>query len=77
MLSEQRLAMLGFGGLAVLALFISPRLGLALAGLVLASHALWDYRHWRRNDVVPRSMAELCLLLDVPLGVAALTLALT
>ncbi len=76
-LSEQALAMLGFGGLAVLALFVSPRLGLALAGLVLVSHALWDYRHWRRNDVVPRSMAEFCFLLDVPLGVAALVLALT
>ena len=76
-LSEQGLAMLGFGGLAVLALFISPRLGLALAGLVLASHAVWDYRHWRRDDVVPRPLAELCFLLDVPLGVAALTLALT
>lgn len=76
-LSEQSVAMLGFGGLALLALFISPRLGLALAGLVLASHALWDYRHWRRNDVVPRSMAEFCFLLDVPLGVAALVLALT
>lgn len=76
-LSEQSLAMLGFGGLAVLALLISPRLGLALAGLVLASHALWDYRHWRRNDVVPRSMAEFCFLLDVPLGATALLLALT
>ncbi len=76
-LSEQSLAMLGFGGLAVLAMFISPRVGLALAGLVLASHAVWDYRHWRRNDVVSRSMAECCFLLDVPLGAAALVLALT
>jgi hypothetical protein len=75
MLSEQSLAMVGFGGLAVLALFLSPRVGLALAGLVLVSHALWDYRHWRRNDVVPRSMAELCIVLDVPLGAAALFLA--
>ena len=72
MLSEQSLAMLGFGGLAVVALLIAPRVGLALAGLVLLSHALWDYRHWRRNDVVPRSMAEFCILLDVPLGAAAL-----
>jgi len=75
--SEQGLAMLAFGGLAVIALFISPRLGLALAGLTLASHALWDLRHWRRNDVVPRSMAEFCFLLDVPTGAAALFFAVS
>lgn len=74
-LSEQSLAMLGFGGLAVVALFLAPRVGLALAGLTLVSHAVWDYRHWRRNDVVPRSMAEFCILLDVPLGAAAVLLA--
>lgn len=74
-LSEQTLAMLCFGGLALVALLIAPRVGLALAGLVLVSHALWDYRHWRRNDVVPRSMAEFCILLDVPLGAAALLVA--
>lgn len=76
-LSDQILAMLGFGGLAVVALVIEPRLGLALAGLALAGHALWDYRHWRRDDVVPRSLAELCILLDVPLGGAAVVLAIT
>ena len=74
-LSEQGLAMLGFGGSAVVAVLIAPRVGLGVAGLVLLSHALWDYRHWRRNDVVPRSMAEFCIFLDVPLGAAALALA--
>ncbi|WP_370619803.1 hypothetical protein [Mumia sp. Pv 4-285] len=74
-LAEQAAAMLVFGGLAVVAVTISPRLGLALAGLALASHALWDYRHLRRADVVPSSLATFCILLDVPFGLAALTLA--
>lgn len=69
--------MLGFGGLAVVALLVSPRLGLALAGVALASNAVWDYLYWRRNEVVPRSLAEFCILLDIPFGVAAIVLAFT
>ena len=76
-LTAQGLAMLGFGGLAVLAVLVSPRLGLAVAGVALASHAVWDYVHWRRNTVVPRSLAEFCFLLDIPFGVAAIVLAIT
>lgn len=75
MLAQQSAAMICFGGLAVIAILVSPRLGLFLAGCALASHALWDWRHWRRNDVVPRSMAEFCILLDVPLGTAAVAVA--
>ncbi|KAA1428758.1 hypothetical protein [Nocardioides antri] len=75
-ITAQGIQMVGFGGCAVLALFISPNLGMALAGIALAGHAAWDYVHWRRNDVVPRSMAEFCILLDVPFGVAAIVLAI-
>ncbi len=57
------------------ALFLAPRVGLVLAGLVLASHAVWDVVHYRRNQVVPRSLAEFCMLLDVPLGVGFIVLA--
>lgn len=56
--------MVGFGGLAVVAVVISPLLGLALAGVALAGHAAWDYVHWRRNEVVPRSLAEFCFVLE-------------
>lgn len=76
-LTAQGLAMLGFGGLAVVAVLISPRVGLALAGVALASHAAWDYVHWRRNEVVPRSLAEFCLALDIPFGVSAIVLAIS
>lgn len=75
-LTAQTIALLGFGGLAVAGLYVAPRLGLVLAGVALASHALWDLDHYRRNKVVPRSLAEFCMLLDVPLGVGAIVLAI-
>jgi hypothetical protein len=75
-ITAQGIQMVAFGGCAVFALFISPNLGLALAGIALAVHAAWDYVHWRRNEVVPRSMSEFCILLDVPFGVAAIVLAI-
>lgn len=76
-LTAQVLAMVGFGGLAVVAVMVAPRLGLALAGAALASHAAWDYVHWRRNEIVPRSLAEFCCVLDIPFGAAAIVLAIT
>lgn len=76
-LTAQGLAMIGFGGLAVVGVLISPRVGLAVAGVALASHAAWDYLHWRRNEVVPRSMAEFCFALDVPFGISAVVLAIS
>lgn len=76
-LAAQALALLGFGGIAVISLLASHQIGLLLAGLALAAHAAWDYRHWRRNDVVSRSLAEFCMVLDLLFGGAAVVLALT
>ena len=70
-LTAQTAALLGFGGLAVAGLFAAPRVGLAVAGTALAAHAVWDLIHYRRDRVVPRSLAEFCILLDVPLGLGA------
>jgi hypothetical protein len=75
-LAAQTVAMLGFGGLAVVAVSIAPRAGMVLAGLGLASHAGWDLVYYRRNEVVPRSLAEFCMVLDVPLGLALVVLAI-
>lgn len=72
----QGAALAGYGTLAVGALAMEPRAGLVLAGLALASHAVWDAIHYRRNEVVPQSMAEACLLLDVPLGLGCIALSL-
>jgi len=75
-LTAQAVALLGYGGLAVVALYLAPRLGLALAGVALAGHALWDLHHYRRDQVVPRSLAEACMLLDLPLGAGVVILAI-
>jgi hypothetical protein len=75
-LTAQTAALIGYGGVAVAALSLSPRAGLVLAGLALAGHSVWDVIHYRRNQVVHRSLAEFCVLLDVPLGVGAIVLAI-
>ncbi|UNX54509.1 hypothetical protein MF406_16720 [Georgenia sp. TF02-10] len=75
-LTAQSAAMAGFGGLAVAAVVMDPDAGLVLAGLTLASHAGWDAVLYRRNQVVPRSLAEFCMFLDVPLGIGLILLAL-
>lgn len=76
-LTAQTAALVGYGVVAVIALYLSPRVGLALAGVALAGHGVWDVIHYRRDRVVHRSLAEFCVVLDVPLGVAAIILALT
>jgi hypothetical protein len=37
---------------------------------------VWDFVHYRRDKVVPRSLSEFCMLLDLPLGTAAVLLAI-
>ncbi len=75
-LAAQTGALIGYGGVAVAALFLAPRAGLVLAGVALVGHSVWDVIHYRRNQVVHRSLAEFCVLLDVPLGVGAIVLAI-
>ena len=75
-LTAQSLAMLGYGGAAVLGLAFSPVVGAVLASLALIAHAVWDVFHYRKNAVVPRSLAEFCMFFDIPLGVAVIVLVL-
>jgi uncharacterized membrane protein len=70
------MAMLGYGAVAITALAFAPMVGAILASLALIAHAIWDVIHYRRNAVVPRSLAEFCIFLDVPLGVAVIVLVL-
>ncbi|MFF2389594.1 hypothetical protein [Agromyces sp. NPDC058104] len=74
--TPQALAMVGFFGVAVAALALDPRLGLALAGLALAAHAGWDVVHYRRNAVVGRSLALWCMGLDLFLGLVCVGIAI-
>ena len=76
-LTAQSLAMLGYGGVAMIALVLVPVAGAVLASLSLIAHAIWDLIHYRRNAVVPRSLAEFCMFFDVPLGAAVIVLVLT
>jgi hypothetical protein len=75
-LAAQSVALVAYGGAAVAALALGATAGAVLASLVLIAHAIWDVIHYRRNAVVPRSLAEACMFFDVPLGVAIIVLAL-
>ena len=75
-LAAQSLAMVAYGGIAVAALALGPVAGAVLASLALIAHVVWDVVHYRRNAVVPRSLAEACMFFDVPLGLAVIVLAL-
>ena len=74
-LAAQTAALAGFGGLALAALLLAPPVGLVLVATVLASHALWDLSHYRRNRVVTRSLAEFCIVLDVVIALWFIALA--
>ena len=75
-LTAQSLAMLGYGGVAMIGLALVPVAGAVLASLSLIAHAIWDLIHYRRKAVVPRSLAEFCMFFDVPLGAAVIVLVL-
>ncbi|SDK37131.1 hypothetical protein [Nonomuraea jiangxiensis] len=69
-------AMLVFGGAALLALTLSPQAGGLLAAAALIGHAVQDVLVWRAKQVVARSMAEFCMVLDLALGVGLVVLSL-
>jgi len=72
-LSAQTAAVLGFGAVAMAAVAVDP----AAARYVLAAgwltHAAWDVVHHRAGRVVPRWYAETCMVADVLLATALLT----
>lgn len=70
----QTLALLGFGAVATLALFVNPVLGAYLVAFGLIGHAAWDLHHHRTDRVVVRSLAEFCIALDLTLALAIIIL---
>jgi hypothetical protein len=66
----QTVALAGFGAAAAAALLVNPELGAYLVAAGLLGHAAWDFYHHRTNQVVVRSLAEFCLVLDTALAVA-------
>ena len=73
----QALAVAGYLGVALLALLLEPRVGLAVAGLALAAHVAWDMLHLRRDAIVTRSLALWCIGLDLVVGGACVIAAVT
>ncbi|WP_433787695.1 hypothetical protein ACQPX6_12790 [Actinomycetospora sp. CA-101289] len=75
--ARQTAGLVLYGVLVLVALAIAPGGGLVLAALTLVGHGAWDLWHLRRHrDQVSPSMAEACVALDVPAGLAVLVLAL-
>jgi hypothetical protein len=76
LLTAQTAAVLGFGAIALAAVAVDP----ASARYVLAAgwlgHATWDVVHHRLGRVVPRWYAETCLVADLTLAGALLTIGL-
>ena len=70
----QTLALLGFGAVAAVALFVDTDLGAYLVAAGLLGHSAWDLHHYRTDRVVARSLAEFCLLLDATLAVSIVAL---
>jgi hypothetical protein len=63
---------LGFSAIALLALNVAPIPGAYLDATALIGHAAWDAVHFRLNQLVARSYAEFCAVVDLLLGVAIL-----
>ncbi|GAA4941400.1 hypothetical protein EV188_113120 [Actinomycetospora succinea] len=75
-LARQTAGFVVYGLLALVALALPPGPGLVLAALTLVGHGAWDLWHLRRHrDQVSPSLAEACVALDVPAGLAVLVLA--
>ncbi len=70
----QTAGLLGFGALALLALFLDPAVGHYVVAAGWLGHAMWDVAHHRdlaqhrATGVVPRWYAELCFVVDLLIG---------
>jgi hypothetical protein len=73
----QTLAMVAFGGLAILAVRADPTIGGLLVAALLLAHAGWDVLHHRSGRVVARSLARFCAVLDTLLAVIVAAVALS
>jgi hypothetical protein len=76
-LAVQAAALAAFGGVAGLALAVAPTAGGWLVAAGLTAHAGWDVVHHRADRVVPRSMSEFCLVLDLALAAAIAAVTVT
>jgi hypothetical protein len=70
-LTLETAGLLLYGAVAAGALLLAPTVGLVVVALTLVGHGVWDLWHLRRHrDLVSPSLAEACVVLDIPLGLA-------
>lgn len=60
----------------VAALLLDVTAAKVVVALGLLLHGVWDIAHWRRGEIVSRSLAEWCAALDLSLGAGVLVLVL-
>lgn len=72
----QTIGMVVFGIFAAAAVLVSGDVGAYLIAAGLLAHVAWDIYHYRANKVVPRSLAEFCMVLDTLVALAMVAVAL-
>ncbi|MGY1641256.1 hypothetical protein ACI782_09005 [Geodermatophilus sp. SYSU D00703] len=76
LLTGQTAAVLGFGAVAIAAVVAEPAAARHVLAAGWLAHAAWDVVHHRIGRVVPRWYAETCLVADLLLATALLTVGL-
>ena len=76
LLTAQTAAVLGFGAVALTAVAVDPNAARYVLAAGWLAHAAWDVVHHRLGRVVPRWYAETCLVADLTLAAALLTVGL-
>jgi hypothetical protein len=76
LLTAQTAAVLGFGAVAIAAAAVDLDVARYLLAAGWLAHAAWDVAHHRIGRVVPRWYAETCLVADLTIATALLTVGL-
>jgi hypothetical protein len=71
----QTAGMVAFGALTLVCAAVEPQLGTALAGVGFIGHGLWDFYHFKTDQVVNRPWSELCGVVDLLVGAALIVAA--
>ncbi|WP_448640900.1 hypothetical protein [Geodermatophilus sp. URMC 63] len=76
LLTAQTAAVLGFGAVAIAAVAVDFDVARFVLAAGWLAHAAWDVAHHRLGRVVPRWYAETCLVADLTIAAALLTVGL-
>ncbi len=75
-LTAQTAAVLGFGAVALAAVALDHETGRFVLAAGWLGHAAWDLVHHHADRVVPRWYAETCMVIDLSVAAALITLGL-